>query len=54
MVVEGSQVMVGDTTSEVTDHVAYEVLCRTHYRSRTTAARSQRQHMSAQPLPFGP
>ncbi len=34
--------------------VAYEVLCRTHYRSRTTAARSQRQHMSAQPLPFGP
>ncbi len=54
MVVEGSQVMVGDTTSEVTEMVAYEVLCRTHYRSRTTAARSQRQHMSAQPLPFGP
>ena len=52
MVVEGSQVMVGDTTSEVTDHVAYEVLCRTHYRSRTTASRSQREHMSAQPLPF--
>mgnify|MGYP006977886656 CR=1 FL=1 len=22
--------------------------------TRTTAARSQRQHMSAQPLPFGP
>ena len=53
MVVEGSQVMVGDTTTESRTTVAYEVLCRTHYRSRTTAATSQRQHMSAQPLPFG-
>jgi hypothetical protein len=44
--------MVGDTTSEATAMVAYEVLCRTHYRSRTTASRSQREHMSAQPLPF--
>ncbi len=35
----GQQVVVGDTTSEATDHVAYEVLCRTHYRSRMTAAR---------------
>lgn len=62
MVVEGSQVMVGDTASgeaavpdggEVEhDVIAYEVLCRTHYRSRTTASRSQREHMSAQPLPF--
>ena len=58
MVVEGSQVLVGDTAagapSGESDVVAYEVLCRTHYRSHTTAARSQREHISAQPLPFAP
>jgi thymidine kinase len=54
MVVEGSQVMVGDTASTVVNSVSYEVLCRTHYRSRTTASRAQRGHMSAEPLPFGP
>ena len=50
MVVEGSQVMVGDTHS--TQAVAYEVLCRHHYRTRTTAARAEQEHISAQPLPF--
>jgi len=50
MVVEGSQVMVGDTHSE--SLVSYEVLCRHHYRSRTTAARAEQEHISAQPLPF--
>ena len=50
MVVEGSQVMVGDTHS--TQTVAYEVLCRHHYRTRTTAARAEQEHISAQPLPF--
>lgn len=53
MVVEGDQVVVGDTTTEATDAVAYEVLCRRHYRSRTTAAGAAQEHMSRQPLPFG-
>ena len=55
MVVEGSQVLVGDTASADSppQAVAYEVLCRTHYRARMTAARAHREHMSAQPLPFG-
>jgi thymidine kinase len=57
MVVEGSQVLVGDTTAspdpESPDAVSYEVLCRTHYRARLTAARAKQEHMSAQPLPFG-
>jgi thymidine kinase len=52
MVVEGSQVMVGDTSTATTDTVAYEVLCRHHYRTHTTAARAEHEHMSAQPLPF--
>jgi thymidine kinase len=52
MVVEGSQVMVGDTTGGTADTVSYDVLCRHHYRTRTTAAHAEQQHMSAQPLPF--
>jgi len=51
MVVEGSQVMVGDTNAASAE-VSYEVLCRHHYRTHTTAARAQAEHMSAQPLPF--
>jgi thymidine kinase len=51
MVVEGDQVVVGDTGGEAS--VSYEVLCRRHYRSRTTAARAGREHMSPEPLPFG-
>jgi thymidine kinase len=53
MVVEGSQVLVGDTGQAQQGVVAYEVLCRTHYRHRRTASVAQREHMSAQPLPFG-
>jgi thymidine kinase len=50
MVVEGEQVMVGDTNSD--DLVAYEVLCRRHYMRRMTAATSMTAHMSPTPLPF--
>jgi thymidine kinase len=51
MVVQGEQVVVGDTGGDAV--VAYEVLCRRHHRARMTAASAQREHMSAQPLPFG-
>ncbi len=50
MVVEGEQVLVGDTHS--TAAVAYEVLCRRHYRKRMTAATAKTAHMSPTPLPF--
>jgi thymidine kinase len=52
MVVEGSQVMVGDTTDQ-SAVVAYEVLCRRHHRAHMTAARAKRGHISVEPLPFG-
>lgn len=52
MVVEGSQVLVGDTGAHEVDVIGYEVLCRHHYRTRMTAARAQAPHMSRQPLPF--
>jgi thymidine kinase len=52
MVVEGDRVVVGDTGEVTSDGVSYEVLCRHHYRTRTTAARAGHEHMSAQPLPF--
>ncbi len=59
MVVEGSQVVVGDTASASDDdvvhpagEVAYEVLCRTHYRAHMTSARARQAHMSPDPLPF--
>jgi len=50
MVVEGEQVLVGDTFSP--DAVSYEVLCRRHYRKRMTAATAKTAHMSPTPLPF--
>lgn len=50
MVVEGEQVVVGDTFSA--DTVAYEVLCRRHYRRRMTAEAAKAAHMSPEPLPF--
>ena len=50
MVVEGEQVMVGDTFS--VDVIGYEVLCRRHYGRRMTAASSHAAHMSPTPLPF--
>jgi thymidine kinase len=46
------QVMVGDTSTATSHTVAYEVLCRHHYRTHTTAARAEQEHISAQPLPF--
>jgi thymidine kinase len=54
MVVEGDQVMVGDVAgSAKAGTVAYEVLCRRHYRARSTASVARAEHMSAEPLPFG-
>ena len=50
MVVEGEQVLVGDTNSESV--VSYEVLCRRHYLRRMTAASSKAAHISPTPLPF--
>lgn len=51
MVVEGDQVVVGDTA---TSHgvVAYEVLCRKHHMRRITSKMAQAEHVSRQPLPF--
>ena len=54
MVVEGDQVMVGDVAGSThAGTVAYEVLCRRHYRARRTASVAQDEHMSSEPLPFG-
>lgn len=50
MVIDGDQVLVGDTQSA--DAVSYEVLCRRHYMSRQTARVAQTAHMSRTPLPF--
>ena len=50
MVVEGEQVLVGDTNSEAV--VSYEVLCRRHYMRRMTATSSKAAHISPTPLPF--
>ncbi len=50
MVIEGEQVLVGDTFS--VDVIGYEVLCRRHYGRRMTAATSKTAHMSPTPLPF--
>jgi thymidine kinase len=50
MVVEGEQVLVGDTFS--VDVIGYEVLCRRHYGRRMTASSSHAAHMSPTPLPF--
>ncbi|OYO02300.1 thymidine kinase [Enemella evansiae] len=58
MVTEGSQVVVGDTTSEIAaagepaPEVGYEVLCRRHHRRRMTRAVAQAT-LSPEPLPFG-
>ncbi len=53
MVVEGDQVVVGDTASpgEQTAVVAYEVLCRRHHRRRLT--RAVAHATLSDPLPFG-
>jgi thymidine kinase len=50
MVVEGEQVVVGDTGS--TSEVGYEVLCRDHHRRRMTAATATSGALSPETLPF--
>jgi len=50
MVVEGDQVVVGDTNSR--DVITYEVLCRRHHMRRVTARASRAGHVSSEPLPF--
>jgi thymidine kinase len=54
MVVEGQQVVVGDTAAG--DHVGYEVLCRRHHMRRMTAASAdalvRQAALSPDTLPF--
>jgi thymidine kinase len=50
MVVEGEQVVVGDTGGA--GEVGYEVLCRRHHRRRMTAATAHVGPLSADVLPF--
>ena len=52
MVTEGEQVAVGDTQSGAHGDIAYEVLCRPHFRKRMTAWTAKAAHMSVEPLPF--
>ena len=53
MVIEGDQVVVGDTgVGGQATAVAYEVLCRRHYRARRTTATAAEEHMSSHTLPF--
>lgn len=52
MVVEGSQVVVGDTEGDG-EEVRYEVLCRAHHRRRMTRSRAKAT-LSPEPLPFDP
>ncbi len=57
VVVEGSQVMVGDVGDGAAARddipvVSYEVLCRRHYRARKTTISAGAEHMSREPLPF--
>ena len=52
MVVEGEQVVVGDTASTDAGMVEYEVLCRRHYMRRMTSAAARAASPSAEVLPF--
>jgi thymidine kinase len=56
MVVEGEQVVVGDTAAN--EHVGYEVLCRRHHMRRMTAAAAdalfKQASLSPDALPFDP
>ena len=51
MVVEGEQVVVGDTEASVA--VAYEVLCRRHHMRRMTVATARAVTSAPQTLSFG-
>lgn len=54
MVVEGEQVVVGDTkpAEGPSEHVEYEVLCRRHHMRRMTSYAARSAALSAQTLPF--
>ena len=54
MVVEGEQVVVGDTDPGPGDSgtVAYEVLCRRHHVARLPARSAHAATLSPDPLPF--
>lgn len=64
MVLEGSQVVVGDTADETPAAagpepvVAYEVLCRRHHRRRLSRQAAEQRYLPgsllAEPLPFHP
>jgi thymidine kinase len=55
MVVEGEVIVVGDVeqADEPPADVAYEVLCRQHFRRRLTADRAKAVSLAPEPLPFG-
>jgi thymidine kinase len=53
MVVEGEQVVVGDTSPTSSDQVEYEVLCRRHYMRRMTSHAARAAALSPEMLPFG-
>lgn len=55
MVVEGEQVVVGDTDADLGDAgvVGYEVLCRRHHLARMSARAAHAAALSPDPLPFG-
>jgi thymidine kinase len=52
MVVEGEQVVVGDTKPGTTGLVEYEVLCRRHYMRRMTSHAAKVAAISPEVLPF--
>ncbi|WP_137121074.1 thymidine kinase [Segeticoccus rhizosphaerae] len=52
MVVEGAQVVVGDTGAAREGVVEYEVLCRRHYMRRMTSHAARAAAVSAEVLPF--
>jgi thymidine kinase len=52
MVVEGEQVVVGDTHSSSATQIGYEVLCRRHHMRRMTRAAAHAAAMSPDVLPL--
>ena len=52
MVVEGEQVVVGDTHPQGAGVVEYEVLCRRHYMRRMTSHAARAAAISPEVLPF--
>ena len=52
MIVEGEQVVVGDTKPATAGVVEYEVLCRRHYMRRMTSHAARAAALSPDVLPF--